>query len=506
MKLFFKRFFCAYWDAIVTSAIAIIWLFFYTKHGGIGVCPDGITYLSVAKNFITDFSVLDFRGIPMVVFPLGYSYFLSLFLWTGLDPVKIIVPVLNALLFIGLLFLSSYVFQRVKFYHSIARFLLLFFLVTSTALLEVYSMIWSETLFLFLLLLFFIKMHKYCILPSIRDLWPISILTALLFFVRFAGIACVLTGAILIMIQNSQPLKIKIRHLIYYGFISLSITAINILYNNYLSGTLTGVRQEANRTVWENLYNTAEVVEFWFPIPATTIFGALLVITIILFIVFVSFSSKIYGGSKEIKTDFIVSTFFCVYTFFIISIASISRFEILNSRLLIPAFICLPILLANASVHLIRQKNIFIRTTSVLMVFFSYGFAQYHNYKNNSFTWEGVSYAGIPGYTDDYWKFSPMIDYIEKKPTVFKKNKIFSNAIDALYFLSNTKAEPLPNKDLKKDIDIFRKNNSFYLVWFFNTDSHDIIGPEEIKKHYSIQESWQFRDGSIYYFTSLKKQ
>lgn len=500
MKLFLTKFFYSYWDAIIASGLATVWLLLYTKHGGIGVCPDGITYLSVAKNFIGNFSVSDFRGIPMVVFPLGYPLFLSLFLSMGADPITILGPIVNCLLFTSLLFMSSYIFQQVKFYSSFARLLLLLFLTTSTALLEVYSMLWSETLFLFLLLLFFIRIHQYSLQQSIRNLYVVSILAASLFFVRFAGITCLITGGLIILLQKGLPIKQKIKHLVYYGLIGISLTAINVLYNKMLTGTLTGVRQKSIKTVWENVYDLSEVFNFWFPFPSTSLIGSIAVIIILLFALALPLISSFLQPKKVTRIEFIIAAFFCVYIIFMIAISSISRFETLNSRLLTPAYICLPILLANWSVYLARNKYFAFRITLSLLLLSGYGFAQYHNYKNNRFTWEGVSYSGIPGYTDDYWKYSPMIDFIQKNPTVFREQKIFSNAIDAMYFLSNTKAFPLPHKDIKSEIDHFIKNKSFYLVWFFNTESFDLIQIDQIKEYYPIKTAWQFKDGVIIRF------
>ncbi len=497
MKPFLTKFFYSYWDAIIASGLATIWLLLYTKHGGIGVCPDGITYLSVAKNFITNFSVSDFRGIPMVVFPLGYPLFLSLFLLMGAEPITIIGPILNCLLFTSLLFMSSYIFQQVKFYSSFARLLLLLFLTTSTALLEVYSMLWSETLFLFLLLLFFIRIHQYSLKQSLRNLYVVSIITALLLFVRFAGITCLITGGLIILLQKGLPLKQKFNHLVYYGLIGISLTTINVLYNKLISGTLTGVRQKAIKTVWENVYDLYEVFKFWFPFPSATLIGSIVVSILLLFVLALPFVSTFLQPKKVTRIEFIIAAFFSVYIIFMIAISSISRFETLNSRLLIPAFICLPILLANGGVYLTRKKQLSLRVSIFLILLSGYGFAQYHNYKNNRFAWEGVSYSGIPGYTDDYWKYSPMIDFIQKNPTLFSEQKIFSNAIDALYFLSNTKAFPLPHKDIKSEIDLFIKNKSFYLVWFFNTESFDLIQIDQIKKYYPIKTAWQFKDGVI---------
>lgn len=495
-----KKFIQEYWDACLASSIVTIWILLYTGHGGIGVCPDAFTYISVSKNIIKDFSFTDFRGIPMVVFPLGYPFLLVCIQMIGVDLITISGPILNCILFSGLLFMCSYVFRQMHFNNSIIRLFLLLLISTSSALLEVYSMLWSETLFLFLLVLFFIFIQRYLIELTTRNLLTVSIIASLLFFVRFAGITALITGSIVILINQELVWKKKIQNVLIFNFIGFFLTTLNILYNQSVSGTLTGVRQKAIRSVMENLQDMEAVLAYWLPIPSSTPIWSITVGAILFCIALTIIVRGVMHQKNQLYAEYSVALFFIVYFLFMLIVSSISRFEPLNSRLLIPAYICILLLLAYTADYLLKRKNIAIKSSILLLLLSSYGFAQYHNYKHNSYTWEGVSYSGIPGYTDDYWKHSPMIKFMEEQPEMFNNKMIFSNAIDALYFLSNRIAFALPHKDIEKEIEIFKKNKSFYLIWFFNSESLDLIQIEQIKKFYPLKASWQFKDGIILSF------
>lgn len=496
----FNHFIYRYWDALLAASVVFVWILLYARHGGIGVSPDSVAYLSAADNIVHRFSFTDYNDLPFIQFPLGYPVFLAVIQLVCPNNLIQTAPVLNGLLYSGLLFMSSYLFRQMRSYHPVARLLLLLFLATSSALLEVYSMLWSETLFLFLILLFLILFRRYLLTLQYRDLFIVAMVAAIVFVVRYAGITTILTGSLLILLNGQLSGKRKLRHLLVFGVLGISLASWNLIRNQLMSGTFTGVRQKATRTLTENLDHVGEVLRYWFPLPEsvpswTFVAGAMILLIALLYVVYALLQQQYFTG-----TEHIVALFVLIYAAFMLTISSVSRFESLSSRLLAPAYIPILLLLATGSVYLVQQKQLPIKILSMLLVLGAYGYAQQHHYANNSYTWEGVSYAGIPGYTEDQWKKSPLIAYMKNRERVFTGTTIFSNANDALFFLSGIGAFPLPHKDLPEEIRSFRQNKSFYMVWFFYGENPDLIGLEYIKQHYPIKASWQFKDGIIFSF------
>jgi len=58
--------------AALTACIAIYYL---TRFGGIGVSPDSVNYSIAAINLKEKGALVDFNGMALIAFPLGYPVF-----------------------------------------------------------------------------------------------------------------------------------------------------------------------------------------------------------------------------------------------------------------------------------------------------------------------------------------------------------------------------------------------------------------------------------------------
>ena len=200
-----KNFLSQQWDAIIASVIASMAMYFLTIHSGIGLSPDSISYSSSAGNIKDHFALLDFNGLPLVDFPAGYPFFLAMFYAiTGIIPIAF-APFLNSLLYVGVILLSGIIMNGFTQTTRGYRIMILSILATSPCLWEVYSMLWSETLFLFLAMLFFLQWKQYVQNHSYKDLLLLAVITAIAFATRFAGITILATGLALILFDGSVP-------------------------------------------------------------------------------------------------------------------------------------------------------------------------------------------------------------------------------------------------------------------------------------------------------------
>ena len=141
-------------DTIIAAAAGAFTIYLYTKHSGIGISPDSVVYLSTARNIHLNGSITEFDGMHLADFPAFYPIFLSIFMFiTRLDPL-LFAPVLNGCLFAIIIYLSGWVMEYFIHPSKWRKYIILSFIVISPCLLEVYSMLWSETLFIFWVLLF----------------------------------------------------------------------------------------------------------------------------------------------------------------------------------------------------------------------------------------------------------------------------------------------------------------------------------------------------------------
>ncbi|MDP1844794.1 MAG: hypothetical protein Q8K64_15365 [Sediminibacterium sp.] len=499
MKKGLPTFFARYWDALIASSLVFVLIALFTKHSGIGISPDSVEYLSVANHIVERFSFTDFNNEPFVLFPLGYPIFLVLI--KCLSPIAITnsLPVVNALIFSAILFCCSSILKASIKSNGMVRLLILLLLACSPALLEVYTMLWSETFFILISLFFVLAAKKYLHDSAISSLILLACISAIGFSVRYVGIVFILTGSVFILFNPQLKFLQKILHGLLLGFIGASLAIINLARNAMVSGTYTGVREKAIRGIWDNLQDVGLVIGYWFPIPETQ--QQLTVALLILFLV-MAFSLVVYHCMQAqyyARYSTIIALFFLVYIFFMLITASVSRFETLSSRLMSPIFIPIILLLALWVNRLMRGKIKTVRVLIVLTFLGIYSFVQFHQYKLNRDTWEGVGAAGIPGYSEDQWTKSPMVSYIKKDIEKYQP-PVLANANDALYYLSGINSVALPHKDIPTEIEQFKQIQHFYLIWFFYGENDDLIDLTYILQQKKPVASWQFKDGIIYRF------
>src|SRR6202042_3480551 len=141
-------------DSLFAGLTGFILIQVFTKHSGIGVSPDSVSYISAARNMVHGHGFISYEMLPVTDFPFAYPFFLTIIsFFTRLDPLQF-GPWLNGILFGVLLYVSGGVMNGFQKTTGWYKRVLLFCILCSPALQEVYSMLWSETVFLILILLF----------------------------------------------------------------------------------------------------------------------------------------------------------------------------------------------------------------------------------------------------------------------------------------------------------------------------------------------------------------
>lgn len=495
----FSVFISKHWDALIASIVASAFIYFFTRHSGIGISPDSVNYESAATNIRDHFSFTDFNGLPLVDFPLGYPSFLAFISWiTGITVLQL-APVLNCFLFSGVILLTSIIIAGYQKTSHIYKAGMLALLACSPCLLEVYSMLWSETIFIFLILLFIVSLHNYFRTQRTFHLVLVALIAALAFVTRYAGITLLASGFFLVLFNGGLVTVKKIKHLILFALIGCSLVIVNLVRNSNAAGHITGVREKAIRTLGNNLQQIGITVSEWLPFLHGHETMALVVFLVILlaavcFLIYYLLQQQYFTSYQNI-----VACFFVVYAFFMIIIASISRFEELTSRLLSPLYI--PMLLTASSwiITVIQRSYRTKKIVIVLLVLIIYAGFHYSHYRLNAEAWEGIKDAGVPGYTEDSWTQSPAVAFVKKNKTQFTQ-PVYANANDAAYFLTGVHANALPHKEIQQEKDIFLKLPSFYLIWFTDGENSDLVNLDFIKQHKKLVAVEELEGGAVYFF------
>ncbi len=321
------------YDTIIAAIAGFIIIYAFTRHSGIGISPDSVVYLSTARNIHFNGSFADFDNKPLVIFPVLYPLFLSMVMFfTKLDPISY-APILNPFLFAFAIYICGRMMERFvnhsRWYQQIA----LVSLTLSPCLLEIYSMLWSETIFVFLLLFFIILLSRYLKSPSLKNLFLVGLVTALACITRYAGITLIATGAGMIILSFNSPLKKKIAHTIIFTAISTSLLIANFVHNHANSATLTGDREKSITSIFDNIYYFGYVLCDWLPLPENSYFIAFVTSASLIIIFGVVFFRRFIGRIHFESYENISTAFFTVYGLFMILSATFSRYELFSSRL-----------------------------------------------------------------------------------------------------------------------------------------------------------------------------
>lgn len=488
-------------DSAIAAVAGFFIIFLFTRHGGIGLCPDGVVYTTTAENLHSTGHLRDFTNHPMINFPALYPSLLTgIIFLTGIKPL-LFEPYVNGLLFGVVIFMSGYIMEYFSFPSKWYKRAILTCIVFSPALLEVYSMVWSETVFIVLLLLFMVSMYRYFNSYSSTALITSVIIAALASITRYAGVTVIAAGIVFILLDMKMPRKQKIKNLLLYTFISPLLLIINLLRNYFLSGTKTGIREKAFSTFEKNTFDAGSVFHDWLPFLQGHYAGAVVTFFLIIIILF-AISIKYFLSNRRLSSyESMAAVFSLLYILFIVVVASLSRFESLNSRFFSPVFI---LLLWSCSswipglTHRIRssKKKMIIGLGALIFLSFMYGQlnADYE-------TWDGVKDAGIPGYTEDQWRYSPTVQFMQRDTMLFRKGyTVYSNAYDAVYFFTGRPGKFLPHKEYKPGIKNFLNDQHCYMIWFTDGEDSDLVGMPFITLVKKMTLMKKFDDGWIYQY------
>jgi len=493
------------YDSIVAALAGFLIIQVFARHSGIGISPDSVIYMSTATNILDRGVINDFSGWPMMDFPAGYPFFLALVQGLARTEIRHCGPVLNGLLFAGLIFTSGWLMERFTVSSKWYKWALLTIIPMSPCLQEIYSMIWSETLFLLLVLLFIPALRHYLLAPSAGRLLLPALIAALACVTRYAGVSLIMLGGGLILCIRDLDWLRKLLHGLLFGLLSSTLFALNLYRNHRVTGTLTGYREKAITSFGANLHHYGSVLCDWLPFfngdyTLASFAGAFFILLgtglfIRRWVLHVHFFSY----------DNIGAAYFIVYTIFILATASLSRFQQLDSRLLSP--LCIPWLWAGSSwipgwVRGLSSRGRPIRwglSIACLGLFASFQAGQWRSFQMN---WEGIKYAGIPGYTEEQWRQSPTMDFIRHNADMHKPGApVYSNAYEGIWFLTGVHSDLIPHKEFIQDIREMLHEDHFYVIWFNDSANEDLLSIDSIMQYKQVAREYTFDDGKVYLFT-----
>jgi hypothetical protein len=440
----------------------------------------------------------------MMDFPAGYPVFLSGMMFLTGASVQHFGAVLNALLFAAVIYLCGWLMERFSFRSKLYKWILLSLIVLSPCLLEVYSMIWSETVFILLLLLFILVSRRYFLSHSLRALLAMVLIAGLACVTRYAGVTFIGMGGLLLLCDpHLRPGK-KIRHLLVFGLGSSVLLAMNLYRNKHVTGTLTGFREKGITSLSTNLHDLGAVFSSWLPVPGNHYALAwwLGLLWILAFII--AFAVRLWRKERLFSYENVATAYFIVYAVFILFSATVSRFQPLDGRLLSPLLIpwlwgstCwIPVWTATWP-SIKRIGAVFVASVCAIAM-------QAEQLMTDYETWDGVKSAGIPGYTEDGWRNSETMRFVRENRQMLQRGAtLYSNATEGIWYLTGAHADMIPHKDFAADIREFLAEDHFYVIWFNDSANPDLLSLDSVSRYKHLSSVQYFSDGAAYLYTTV---
>ena len=497
-------------EALLFALAAFILIQFSLKR--VGVSADAITYTSVSRNLNASWTLRPFDGDVLVDFPVGYPLFLAFIQFvTRMDPFAFGL-LLNGVLF-GLLIYTTQCLLRAEDVPLPERLLCGTCLVFSPALLEVFEMLWSETLFLVLLGLFIAACVHYGKTYKAGALWVMALIAALACVVRYAGLTLVLTGGLLILCDRGPSFGKRFKNALLFGVVSISLLACNLIRNWLISGVPTGDRKRNFLPLATHLHRFGAVLSGWLPILHH--YPILYTGVTVLFIAAITAAFGFFWiRRREALSVYAVSTAFCiVYSAFILAIALLTEFEGLDTRLLSPlyfpaligvlgwihhtAMILRPSAKAGSSgavppIQLVPSS----RWMSLTLAFLLAGNILLDA---NNMTHPEIAYKNYIRYDMSALAVSPTLQYVHAHAgELGQAPNVYSNAPDLMYELGALHTDYLPDVRDGEDRKAFQDDQGAYLIWINACLAYPMPYLDSIRRIAPLKLVQTFPDGAVY--------
>lgn len=523
---------------LVALAIIGVAVLLTSTRYGIGVSPDSTVFIGAARYLLDGrgLSVLSSSGelVPMPHSPPLYPALLAAIGLFGVDPLDG-ARWLNALLFGANILLVGLVLRRCTRGSAWVSMLGAFLMLTSTDMLSVHSMAWTEPTFILFSLLGWLLLSAYIESASIPRLIAASGVVALAFLTRYPGVALVVANSMGLFFLSKRGSTRRNVDTIVLAVLSLSPMALWGIRNLYSTGAAVDREVAFHPLTREHLVTTLYTVVQWV-MPKSVLFamadklsagwhaeeivmGVLLVIGVagcfalsLLVLRRKQWLPRLRGSWSNRPTylagiPFLLITFIVVYSVFVVT--SLLFFDAaipLNQRILSPIYIVVLVLvlcLAHRWFGSVEGRCTLRVASLVICVVFA-----------GSYLVRGVNWV-VETRNDGQWLNSKEwwdSKIVERVRSLSDAVPIFTNGNDAVYFLTGKPALPIP---VKIDSGTRRSNDRYHLemadmlerleqedgvLVYFNTVDWRWYLPseEELRQELPLRLVAEEGDGAIY--------
>lgn len=490
---------------IVLSLCAVAMTLVATARYGAGMSPDTSGYFAAARSLLAGKGFIAFDHRVYTQWPPLFPTLLAALYAVGLEP-AVGARYLNALAFGATVLVSGLLLAgsvRSKAFIVLGAASVAF----AAPLLWVSMMAWSEPVFILLMTLFALLLVRFAQAPRLSTLLLVSIVAALACLQRYAGVALILAGSVLVPLATSKiSIRRRVLDLMIFGVVSSLPLALWLLRNR-MTGEMVGGHTFRPVSIQEWVQSALIGVEMlvpWFftervPAPARLIaVGLILFVAAALAVVALArFSDR----RRERVTCLSIAAVVGIVYFGFLALAAAGLGWPLEPRLIAPIYVLVMVLVATgaeAGIQLIQagtggRKGPMVAGVVVCALWLLYPLSESRIVISRAYHHGPYGYATAP------WKNSEMIAWMREHPL---NGTIYSNVPNAVFLLTGQSAEISPHNYWSPAEAAARmaefETPQEYLVWSYLSYWDYLYDLRELLSRYRTEEIASFKDGKIY--------
>jgi hypothetical protein len=501
-----------------------------TGRYGAGTTPDSSAYISSARSLLAGKGYLLPEGKPCTRFPPLFPTLIALVAIPGEDALTA-ARVLNALAFGGTIFLSRRLFLMCTPSAAFAVVGTLSVLLSGD-LLDVSSMIWSEPVFVLLTVLFLLLMTRFLRTRSTASLVLVSVVAAMAWLDRYAGVPVIVAGCILVALGPSGvSLLRRLSYVLCFGLISAGPMAVWLWRNLVVIGK-TGAPpwepwsvQRLDRAVTAPLNVVAE----WFvpgsgslPSPETIhghttyflkwfgpgsessplrVIGVAVVVLLAVVAVRSAWRRRADSSTTAVTPIGPATVFLLTYLGFLAVVSIRSSGDLFTHRYLAPAYVPMALLvIAGMEKACGFLGGLFDRSEGgkslalwlcILWLLYPLDNTRGHFRYCRRY---GVCGTGTPE-----CQRSPLMEWLRNHPL---QGRLYSNVPHAVYLLTGAEVDTTPHHYWDASEFARREfvSQPSYVVWLHKASWDWLYDLRELLSRYQMREVAAFPDGCVYQY------
>jgi len=497
------------------SIVGMCVVYLATSRMGPGVSTDSARILSTGENIFRGRGLVDYTGTELTQFPPLYSLILGLGSVVSGQDIFVVGWALNIVVFGALVWFSGMYLYNAFPRDAILAYFGSFVVLSSTSLIEISSNIASDPLFMLMLIFFLMLSAAYLRTGQTRYMAFAGALTIVACFQRYAALALVISGALVVLYANRAYWRKALVAGLLFGILTAApIFAWGYLHNAPVNDTVFGGRLPSIPAL--NFSTGAEKVLYWFipyriisavgPVPLTGI--------LVLVGLFAVLATGVRRFLQALSRPALVPNIAFLFVYFSVLVFDISYYElkgIETDRVHIIALTSLLVLMAAFGSQLLgyARARVGSRWTHGIAIVLFIAWSSYPVAKTNEYVRDSMLRGDVSPYNSinkDNIQTSALAAYLHSLD--LRGAAVYSNGTDSTWLILRREVEPTPRlRSADRIAELEQRyagwpgpGASAYVVWV-NAESYktNYATPAELGAIADLTQLYADRIASVYF-------